>query len=142
LTDAAGWARLGFWAALVVGWVVMVGLMWDALTMIPSAERLEASRMAVIPTPRTFFTAMTFSALELALVLAVLWPWWTGYYATRLGVTALALSTWFVMTIPMGLNRMDWIHRRWLAAMALATAAALIVTLGYRLIRRAVAREG
>jgi hypothetical protein len=128
--------RIGFWSLLVVGWAVMVGFMWDALTMVPSAERLEESRMAVIPTPRTFFTAVIFSALELAVVLAALWPWRPGFYATRLGVTALALTTWFVITIPMGLSRMDWVHRRWLVVMVIAVSAALVITLGYRLLRR------
>jgi hypothetical protein len=118
----------------------MVGYMWDALTMVPSAERLEETRMAVIPTPRTFFAAAAFSALELAVVLAALWPWRPALYATRLGMTALALATWFVITTPMGLSRMDWVHRRWLVFMAVATALALMVTLGYRLARHVADR--
>jgi hypothetical protein len=132
------WARLGFWLALVGSWVVMVAHMWDALTTLPSAERLEESRMAVIPTPRTFAAAAIFSALELGVVLVALWPWRSGWYAARLALAALGLITWFIITTPMGLSQMDWVHRRWLGVMILATAAALAVHLAYRLVRRLV----
>lgn len=133
------WARLGFWLALIGSWLVMVAHLWDALTTLPSAERLEESRMAVIPTPRTFAAAAIFSALELGVVLAALWPWRPGWYGVRLALAALGLITWFVITTPMGLSHMDWVHRRWLGVMILATAAALMVHLAYRLGRRLVA---
>lgn len=142
LMDLPRLTRIGFWAMLIVSWVVMVGYMWEALTTVPSAERLEETRMAVIPTPRTFFTAAAFSALELAVVLAALWPWRPAYYANRLGITALALATWFVMTTPMGVSEMDWVHRRWLVFMVLATVVALVVTLGHRVARRLAGGEG
>lgn len=127
---------MGFWLLLAAAWVVMVAHMWDALTTVPGAERLEQTRMAVIPTSRTFFAAVFFSALELAVVMAVLWPWRPSWYGARLGVTTLGLVTWFVTTTPMGMSRMDWVHRRWLFFMILATGAALVVALGYRGIRR------
>jgi hypothetical protein len=130
------WARLGFWGALIGSWVVMVAYMWDALTTIPSAERLEETRMAVIPTPRTFAAAVIFSALELGVVLAALWPWRPDWYAARMAVAAMALITWFIITTPMGLSQMDWVHRRWLGFMILALAAGLVVHLVYRLVRR------
>lgn len=126
------WARTGLWVALLVSWGVQVAYMWDALTTFPSAERLEESRMAVIPTSRTFFAAMTFSALELAVVLAALWPWRPAYYTARLGATALALVTWFTITIPMGMSNMDWVHRRWIFFMILAVGGALAVNVLYR----------
>lgn len=132
-------ARLTFWAFLALSWVVAVAYMWDALTMVPSAERLAESKLVGIPTPRMFFTAAIFSAMELALVLALLWPWRPDYYASRLAVTALALATWFVTTTPMDLSRMDWVHRRWLAGLTLLTLLALVVLLAYRLVRRVVA---
>lgn len=128
--------RVGFWMFLLLTWLVAVAYMWDALTSIPSAERLEESRMVTIPTPRTFFTAAVFSGMELAVVLAALWPWRPAYYGTRLAVTALAVVTWFVMTTPAGVSRMDWVHRRWLAFLVVAAAGALIVLLSYRLGRR------
>jgi hypothetical protein len=130
------WARLGFWVLLALTWVVAVAYMWDALTTVPDADRLEESRLAAIPTPRTFFTAAIFSAMELALVLAVLWPGWTSYYASRLAVMALSLVTWFIMTTPMDISRMDWIHRRWLAAMGALIVLALVTLLTHRLVRR------
>ena len=128
-------ARIVFWSLLALSWVVAVALMWDAMTTVPSAERLEESKLVVIPTPRTFFTAAIFSAMELAIVLAALWPWRSELYATRLAGTSLALVTWFIMTTPMDLSRMDWVHRRWLAFMTAATLAGLVLLLLYRLFR-------
>ena len=123
---------------LLVSWGLAVAYMWDALTTVPSAERLEQSRMVAIPGPRTFFAAAVFSAIELAVVLAALWPGWRRYYATRLAVTALAILTWFIMTVPMEVSRMDWVHRVWIAFLAVAVTAALLVLLLYRLARRVV----
>lgn len=125
-------ARTGFWVLLILSWLVAVAYMWDALTSIPSAERLGESRMVAIPTPRTFFTAAVFSGMELAVVLAALWPWRPAYFGTRLAVAALAVVTWFIMTTPSAVSRMDWVHRRWLAFVAVAAAGALIVLLTYR----------
>lgn len=132
--------RIGFWGLLVVGWCVAVYQMWEAMTTIPSAERLATSRMVVIPTPRTFFAAVAFSAMELAIVLAALWPWRPAYYASRLAITALVMFTWFVVTTPMQLSRMDWVHRVWLALTILALLVAFVAVLASRLIRRLTRR--
>lgn len=137
----ARWGRIGLWLLLLCSWVVAVWYMWDAMSTVPSPERLEQSRMVTIPTPRTFLTSTVFSAMELAVVLAALWPWWKSLYATRLGITDLALVTWFVMTTPMDLNRMDWIHRRWLALLVLTVSAALLVLAFYRGTRRLLERR-
>lgn len=128
--------RVAFWITLGLSWVVAVAFMWEAMTTVPTAERLELSRLARIPTPRTFMTAAIFSGIELGIVLAALWPWRSAFYASRLAFTALALVTWFVMTTPMTLNRMDWVHRRWLAFVAAAVLLALIVLLIHRAFRR------
>ncbi len=130
-----------FWLLLIGSWVVVVWLMWQAMTTVPSPERLEQERMVAIPSPRTFVTSVVFSAMELAVVLTVLWPRWTAFYATRLAITDLGLITWFVMTTPMDLNHMDWVHRRWLAFLIVAVAAALLVVLLHRLGRRLLPRE-
>ncbi|HUG39736.1 MAG TPA: hypothetical protein VMM12_04590 [Longimicrobiales bacterium] len=130
--------RLGLWVLLILGWVVAVWMMWEALTTVPGAERLETSRLVAIPTPRTFFAAAAFAGLELAVVLAILWPWREDFYATRLLAAALALVTWFIMTTPLQLSRMDWVHRRWLAGMAMTVALALVLFLLYRGARRFV----
>ncbi|MDX1674378.1 MAG: hypothetical protein R3314_06180 [Longimicrobiales bacterium] len=135
---AEEWTRRAFWILLIASWVVAVWYMWDAMTTIPSAERLQESRMAEIPGPRRFFAAMAFSGMELAVVLAALWPWRPAYYASRLAVTALGVLTWFIMTTPMDLSRMDWVHRRWLAFLALAQVAALVTVLVYRGIRAVI----
>lgn len=133
----ARWARVALWISLLVAWGVMVAYMWDAVTTIPDSERLGESRLIVIPGARTLVTSVIFSAFELAVVLAVLWPGWSAYWATRLSVTALALVTWFVMTTPMReLSRLDWVHRRWLAFMFLAVVVALVATALYRVVAR------
>lgn len=131
-------ARLTFCALLALSWVVAVAYIWDALMTLPPAERVEESTVVGIPTPRMFLTAAIFSAMELALVLALLWPWRPEYYASRLAVTALALVTWFVTTTSTDLSRVDWVHRRWLAGMILLTLLALVTLLAYRLVRRVV----
>ncbi len=132
-------ARVAFWAALAISWAVAVWYMWEAMSTVPSAERLQESRLVAIPTPRTFMTAVVFSAMELAVVLAVLWPWRPAYYASRLALASLAVLTWFLMTVPtsMQLSRMDWVHRRWLAFLALAPLVGLLAVGTYRLFRAA-----
>jgi hypothetical protein len=132
--------RIALWAVLAVSWVVAVAYMWDAMTMVPSAERLEESKVVGIPTPRTFFTSAIFSGMELAVVLAALWPWRPEFYATRLGITGLGLVTWFIMTTPMDLSRMDWVHRRWLAFMVLAIVVALVALAIQKVGRRLIGR--
>ncbi len=132
--------RIAFWAVLAISWVVAVAYMWDAMTTVPSAERLEESKVVGIPTPRTFFTSAIFSGMELAIVLAALWPWRPEFYATRLGITGLGLVTWFIMTTPMDLSRMDWVHRRWLAFMVLVIVVALVTLAIHRVARRVIGR--
>ncbi len=137
-------SRLGrqvLWLLLILSWLAAVWYMWDAMTTVPSPERLQQERMVSIPSPRTFITAVVFSAMELAVVLAALWPWWSSLFATRLAITDLALVTWFVMTTPMDVNRMDWVHRRWLAMLVLTIATALVIVLVYRAGRRILRRR-
>ena len=122
-------ARLAVWALLIAGWLVAVWYMWEALTALPSSGQLETSRLVAIPTVRTFWAATLFSGLELAVVLALLWPWRPELYASRVALALLSLVTWFILTTPLDITRMDWVHRRWMAAMAvvLATTLALLV---------------
>lgn len=128
------WVRIGFWLLLLVSWVVAVVYMWEAVSTIPSAERLEQTRLVEIPGPRRFLAAAAFSLMELTVVLAALWPWRPAYYGTRLAITTLGVLTWFIMTTPMDLSRMDWVHRRWLAWLVLAQAVALLVLAVFRLV--------
>lgn len=128
------------WVLLIGLWIGAVYFMWDAMTTVPSADRLEETRLAAIPTPRTFFAAVAFSAMELALVLAAAWPWRPELYASRLALGALIMVTWFVSTVPMELSGMDRVHRQWLALTILTLVAAVVVVLSYRLARRIVVR--
>ena len=129
-------ARLAVWALLVAGWLIAVWFMWDALTTLPSSERLETSRLVAIPTLRTFWAAALFSGLELAILLALLWPWRPELYATRVALALLGLVTWFIITTPLDITRMDWVHRRWMAATAAVLAATLVLLLSARGIAR------
>ena len=136
LTDRERRPRLALAALLVLGWLLAVWYMWEAMATLPSAERLETTRLVAIPTIRTFLSAVLFSALELAIVLGLLWPTWPQLYATRVAVAVLALVTWFILTTPMDLSRMDWVHRRWLVGMAAGLTLALVALLLLRAGRR------
>lgn len=138
----AEWARRAFWLLLIASWVVAVWYMWEAMTTVPSAARLQETRLVEVPGPRRFFAATAFSAMELTVVLAVLWPWRIEYYASRLAIAALAIVTWFVSTTPVDLSRMDWVHRRWLAFLALATLVALAIVLVSRAVGALRDRRG
>lgn len=127
--------RFALLALLVVGWVLAVSLMWGTLDTAPSDPRLAGSPLGA-PTMRTFYAAALFSALELALILAILWPGRTEYYALRLGICVLALATWLVTTPRGDASGLDRVHRQWLIAMIALLAAALLGTLLYRGARR------
>ena len=128
--------RVVLWWLLVGAWLVAVWYMWDATVTVPSAGRLEESRQVAIPTVRTFWAAVAFSGLELAVILATLWPWRPELYATRMAAAVLALVTWFVITTPLDITRLDWVHRRWLLAMAAGILLALALLLAGRALDR------
>lgn len=115
--------RLGIWIGLILGWLVMLLYLWSGFATFPSAERLEQSRMTAIPTLRTVATLAARSAAELGVVLALLWPQWSRFWASRLLAAALLLAGWFIATTPLTLSTVDWVHRRWIAA----TAAVLLL---------------
>jgi len=125
-------ARLVFWLALALSWVILLPLLWSAVSTLPSAERLEQTRTVPIPTLASFLRVMAVSAAELAAVLLVTWPGWSRAYTARLFAAAMMVGVWFVMSVPMTLTRLGWVHRRWLALVAFALFAAGV----YRLARR------
>ena len=102
---------------LTASWGVAVYLMWRGLTTVPSAERLAESRLVPIPTPSSFAKAFALSAAELLAMVALTWP--GRRFVLRIWVAALAAWGWFLVTAPLGLNTVQWAHRRWLAAVAL-----------------------
>jgi hypothetical protein len=115
--DTGAYWRLGLWCALIVGWLVMLPLLWAAFATFPSAERLEQARLVPIPTLQTVALLVARSALELAAVLGLLWPWRARRYLVRILGAAALLAAWFVLTTPLSLSAVAWVHRRWLAAM-------------------------
>jgi hypothetical protein len=131
--------RLALWAALILGWLVMLLHLWSAFATFPTAERLEQARMVRIPTLRSIALLAGRSALELAAVLALLWPWRPGRYTLRLCVAGTLLAGWFLATTPLTLSAAGWVHRRWLAAttagLILACSATAVVGLADRVRR-------
>jgi hypothetical protein len=110
--------RLGLWCALIVGWLVLLLQVWSAFATVPSPERLEQARLVPIPTLQTVALLAGRSTLELGAVLGLLWPWRARAYLIRICTAAALLAVWFVVTTPLSLSAVAWVHRRWLAAMA------------------------
>jgi hypothetical protein len=113
-------ARFALWLALLVSWLVLLPLLWTAFATVPSAERLAQSRMVRIPTLETVGLLVLQTAVEAGVLLALLFPWRPRFYLSRLWIAAFAVGAWFIATTPLGLTRMSWTHRRWLAAVGAA----------------------
>jgi hypothetical protein len=127
--------RLGLWLGLIVGWLVMLLYLWAGFATFPSAERLEHSRMMAIPTLRTVALLGVRSVFELAVVLVVLWPGWSRLWAARLLTASLLLAAWFLVTTPLTLSTIDWVHRRWIAANAAVLLLSFSVVVAVALAR-------
>ena len=127
--------RILLFTGIAVSWAVMLTYAWTAFSTLPSPERLETSRMARIPTLDVMRGLAARSAAELAVLLALAWPA-PRRYTTRLVVAVLALPVWFLATAPLTLTSVQWVHRRWLAAVWLAVSGALVITTLIRYARR------
>jgi hypothetical protein len=126
-----GWGRhvrLGLWCALILGWLVTLLYMWNAFATLPSAERLEQTRTMPIPSLGTAAMLAGRSLLELCAALLLLWPWRVRLYAARALAGAVAFGIWFIMTTPLTLSAMGWVHRRWLAAVIAVMLATFLVS--------------
>ena len=128
--------RLAVWAALVLGWLVMLLHLWSAFATFPTAERLEQARMVRIPTLRSIALLAGRSAIEVGALLALLWPWRPRRYTLRLCVAGTLMAGWFLATTPLTLSAAGWVHRRWLAATAAGLVLACVVTAVARLALR------
>lgn len=119
-------------AVLVLSWLAMIGLMVKEYGTVPSAEQLADDRHVRPPLPADLTRNILTSALELAAIAALLWPWWRRFYTRRALAAFVVLCIWFVYSAPMSLNRMELQHRRWLAlAVLLALAAAFSSAIHY-----------
>lgn len=127
--------RGAFSAVLVVSWLVMLYYAWRAFSTLPSPERLEHSRMARIPTLGAVGWLVLRSGTELVVMTALAWPA-RRRYATRLAFTVVLLPIWFVVTTPLTLTIMEWVHRRWLAGVWLALVCALLVAIAAGVVAR------
>ena len=88
--------------------------------------------MSRIPTIGTLTWLAARSVLELAAMVGLAWPA-ARRYATRLLVALIALAGWFIATAPLTLTGVEWVHRRWLAAVWAGFLLALIVTAAGRM---------
>jgi hypothetical protein len=125
--------RLGLWVGLILGWLVMLLYLWAGFLTFPSAERLEHSRMMAIPTLRTLGMLAGRSALELGGMLVLLWPWWARFWVTRMLAAALLVAAWFIVTTPLTVSTMDWMHRRWLVVNVGVLLVGCVVVVAARL---------
>lgn len=128
--------RIALWAGLVIGWLVMLLYLWSAFATLPSPERLEQARTVRIPTLRTVAVLVVRSGVELAAVLALLWPWSRRLFEVRMFAAGSLLTGWFLATTPLSMSTVDWVHRRWLAAMVVVLMTGLLVVLTARLLVR------
>lgn len=121
-------------ALLLLSWAVAVFMMWRGLTTVPSAERLAESHMVRIPTLNTFLLQVGIGVAELGVLIALTWP---GRAAlSRLWAAALGTWAWFFATTPLGINTVQWAHRRWLAAVALWLLLTALILTSRALLRR------
>lgn len=135
-SPAAARTRIVLWVVLILSWVVLIPLLWSAFMTVPSAERLQQSRMIEIPTFATFQLIAVESAVELLVVAALLFPWRARFYLSRLWVTALGVCVWFIASTPLSLTRLAWVHRRWLAAVGVTLLLCAVVGTVARLATR------
>ncbi len=136
---AGGTGRLGrilLACALTIAWLVSVPFMWKAVSTVPSAARLQAmqSRIMHVPSPATFLRTTGRSFLELAGLLLLLWPGWRRLWLVRLLVAFLALAAWAVLTMPLELTELEWVHHRWLVGSDILLMVALVVTVTARIV--------
>ncbi|HEX6588936.1 MAG TPA: hypothetical protein VF039_07935 [Longimicrobiales bacterium] len=129
--------RFVFWLLLIASWIALLPFLWSAFSTVPSAERLAQSHTVEIPTLGTLARVVLVSALELGVALAAAWPR-ARLYVARLAAGALVLATWFIASAPLGITRLEWTHRRWLALVIVGLAGAAVVV-G---VRDAVRRRG
>ncbi|HEY0671894.1 MAG TPA: hypothetical protein VGD27_06495 [Longimicrobiales bacterium] len=115
-----GWRVRAFIAGTVlVSWAVLLVLMWRAYHTLPTPEQLADERHVRPPLPIDFYRNVATSTAELVFLALLLWPWRARHYIVRLLIAALVLIVWFFLSVPMDLNTMEWLHRRWQALMVL-----------------------
>ena len=126
-------ARAFVVVAVLLSWLVLVVMMWQAYHRVPTPEALGDARHVRPPLPVDLYLNMATSLGESLFLTALLWPWWGKRYLGRLVLGTVALVLWFFLSVPMDLNTMEWLHRRWLALMVLFL---IVCALVYPLITR------
>ena len=108
-------------------WIVLVIWMWREFHTLPSAEALADDRKVRPPLPIDLYRNLATSFGELIFMIVILWPGSAKRYVGRAAIALLAMIAWFIATVPLDLNQMEWLHRRWLALMVVLLLVVLIV---------------
>lgn len=103
---------------VALSWVLLALMMWRAFRSVPSAADLADARHVRPPLPVDFYANLAISAGEAVFLSLMLWAGRSRRYTMRAVLALLALVVWFFATVPLDLNTMEWLHRRWLASMA------------------------
>jgi hypothetical protein len=138
LKNAAATFRMALAGAIALSWLVLVVMMWRAYHTLPSAEALADARAVRPPLPADFLFHGAQSFAVAVLLIAGLWPRAARRYILRVTTGLCALVAWFLITVPLDLNTMEWLHRRWLALIILLLLLTLMV---YPLLTRRPTRE-
>ena len=101
--------------------------MWREFHTLPSAEALADDRKVRPPLPIDLYRNLATSFGELIFMIVMLWPGSAQRYVGRAAIALLAMIAWFIATVPLDLNQMEWLHRRWLALMVVLLLVVLIV---------------
>ena len=118
---------------VALSWVALTIMMGRAFRRVPSADQLADARHVRPPLPMDFYVNVAMSAGETLVLSLVLWFGWSRRYTLRAVVALVALVIWFFATVPLDLNTMEWLHRRWLAIMAFML---LLIPFTYPFLRR------
>ena len=123
-------------AAIGVSWVVLLVLMIREFGTLPTAAELADDRPVRPPLPGDLVVHSVLSLAEALFAIGALWPWWRRRYALRALLASLVLAVWFVFSATMDINRMELLHRRWLALLVVVCLVIGLTALTVRALDR------
>jgi hypothetical protein len=130
--------RVAVSLVIFISWLTLVVLMWRAFRTLPTAAELADARHIRPPLPADFIRNLLTSTAEMVVLVVILWPRWVRQYILRVALALAMLVAWFFATVPLDLNTMEWLHRRWLA---LLVVLLLVILLSYPILQRRNAVE-
>lgn len=121
------WFRVALVLLAGVSWVALIVMMWQEYHTLPTAAELADERHVRPPLPFDLYKNIGTSVVEVLFITILLWPGWTRRFILRAIAAVAVLVVWFFATVPMDLNQMEWLHRRWLALMVVAILATCVI---------------